>query len=80
MYSVITFCTVSKLACSKPPAILYISFWIFDSIIVIIASAVSEACSQLRIGEPLLCNGIFLPKDKHLHVLGISFSVYCPIP
>ena len=49
---------------------------VFDSIIVITASAVSLACSQLRIGAPSLCNGIFLPKVRYLIDLGISFSTY----
>ncbi len=71
-----TFLTVSMFDCSKPPAMLKISLVTPLSIIVIIASAVSAACSQFLIGVPLLCKGIFLPSPKYLQALGISFSTY----
>ena len=53
-YNVIILFIVSKLDCSNPPAMLYISFDLFNSIILIIASVVSWACNQFIIVVPLL--------------------------
>ena len=55
---------------------LYISFVLPDLIIAMIASAVSSACNQVRIGEPLLCKGILRPNLRYFSVFGINFSTY----
>ena len=44
--------------------------YIIDSIILIIARAVSFACSQFLIGKPSSCKGIFLPNLRYLQDLG----------